>query len=52
MSADSENRMVQPFTGKAQTDANILRFKVGVLGQDLFNTLRLLCRLRKGLLTY
>ena len=34
----SENQMVKPFTGKAQTGANILRFKVGMLGQNLFNS--------------
>ena len=39
--------MVQSFTGKAQAGANILRFKIGMLGQNLFNTLRLICRLRK-----
>ena len=38
MSADSENRMVKPVTGKAQTGANILRFKVGMLGQNLFSS--------------
>ena len=30
--------MVQPFTGKAQTGANILGFKIGMLGQDLFSS--------------
>ena len=30
--------MIQPFTGKTQTGANILRFKVGLLGQNLFNS--------------
>ena len=34
----SENRMVQPFTGKAQTGANILGFKIGMLGQNLFSS--------------
>ena len=34
----SENRMVKPFTGKAQTGANILRFKVGMLGQNPFSS--------------
>ena len=32
MSVNSENRMVQPFTGKAQTGADILGFKIGMLG--------------------
>ena len=30
--------MVQSFTGKAQTGANILGFKIGMLGQNLFSS--------------
>ena len=30
--------MVQPFTGKAQTGADILGFKIGMLGQNLFSS--------------
>ena len=30
--------MIQPFTSKAQTGADILGFKIGMLGQNLFSS--------------